>query len=279
LTFSRGRGDFALMDRDTFYKQLGDWIFGLLRKSPEGARPLIVGLSAPQGAGKTTLTGDLCRRAEAKGLRAVSLSVDDFYLTHREQTELARQNPSNPYLQHRGYPGTHDVALATDTLLRLKHIGAGGSVAIPAYDKSAREGAGDRRPKDAWPQINGPLDFVIFEGWMLGFTPLPPGALHDPAMSAINGRLGAYSAWTSLLDAFIWLEPEDPLFTVAWRIEAERNMKAAGRPGMTDAEVRAFIEGFIPAYRTYLPWLAGHLPALPTLHLVIGRDRLPIAAF
>lgn len=44
-------------------------------------------------------------------------------------------------------------------------------VAIPRYDKSQQGGRGDRAPKEAWPVKRGPLDVVLFEGWMLGFSP------------------------------------------------------------------------------------------------------------
>lgn len=42
-------------------------------------------------------------------------------------------------------------------------------ILIPRYDKSAYGGKGDRAPKDQWQKVQGPLDLVIVEGWMLGF--------------------------------------------------------------------------------------------------------------
>lgn len=45
-------------------------------------------------------------------------------------------------------------------------------MAVPRYDKSLRGGYGDRAPKDTWPVLEGPLQVVLFEGWMLGFKPL-----------------------------------------------------------------------------------------------------------
>lgn len=31
---------------------------------------------------------------------------------------------------------------------------------------------GDRAPRPAWPLVQGPVDVVLFEGWMLGFSPI-----------------------------------------------------------------------------------------------------------
>ena len=40
---------------------------------------------------------------------------------------------------------------------------------MPRYDKSAHEGKGDRAKEEDWDKVDGPLDLVIVEGWMLGF--------------------------------------------------------------------------------------------------------------
>jgi len=41
------------------------------------------------------------------------------------------------------------------------------------YDKSKNEGRGDRADASRWPEVKGPVDIVLFEGWMSGFAPLP----------------------------------------------------------------------------------------------------------
>jgi D-glycerate 3-kinase len=40
------------------------------------------------------------------------------------------------------------------------------------YDKSAYAGRGDRADISTWPSVAGPLDVILYEGWMTGFTPL-----------------------------------------------------------------------------------------------------------
>jgi D-glycerate 3-kinase len=51
------------------------------RGTDTAAPPLTVGLSAPQGCGKTTLVTQLQRLMEATGVAAASVSIDDVYLT------------------------------------------------------------------------------------------------------------------------------------------------------------------------------------------------------
>lgn len=49
----------------------------------------------------------------------------------------------------------------------------------------------------------------------------------------------------------------DPEMVFEWRAEAERRMREAGRPGMSEEEVRDFCSRYMPAYRAYLPGLYG----------------------
>ena len=66
--------------------------------------PLVVGLSAPQGCGKTTLVPS-SPDCSAAGPRAASVSIDDVHLTGAEQEELANKNPTNPLLRFGATPG------------------------------------------------------------------------------------------------------------------------------------------------------------------------------
>jgi D-glycerate 3-kinase len=43
-------------------------------------------------------------------------------------------------------------------------------VLIPRYDKSKFNGCGDRAEISEWTKVEEPVDLVIVEGWMLGFT-------------------------------------------------------------------------------------------------------------
>ena len=66
------------------------------------SRPYVVGISAPQGCGKTTLTTYLQELFKADGMNCVSMSIDDFYLTYSEQRALADAYQTNKLLRYRG---------------------------------------------------------------------------------------------------------------------------------------------------------------------------------
>lgn len=243
--------------------------FCLAERRTLGRRPLMVGLQAPQGGGKTTLVTHLIGCLADLNLSATAVSIDDFYLTREEQIRLAARHPGNPYLEHRGYPGTHDVALGEATLIALQHIRPGPAVPIPVYDKSKYLGRGDRLPVSDWRQVTGPLDVVFVEGWMLGFSPVLESTLEDPWLVEPNRALAAYERWHGHLDCFVTLRALDPTFVLRWRVEAEEAMRIGGKPSLSRAEVEDYIRRFLPAYRTY----GGAPGIIPTERcLTIGLD-------
>jgi len=208
-------------------------------------------------------------------LRGITISIDDFYLTRAEQVQLAAQHAANPYLQQRGYPGTHDIRLGCETLANLRAINSTQqAVAIPRYDKSAHGGEGDRMPRTDWPVVQPPLDYVILEGWCVGFTPLREDEIQDKHLIEVNRQLSHYAEWHTFFDAFMQLSAQNIHDTVRWRIEAEQKMRAQGKAGMSDERIRAYIERFLPAYELYLPGLGSNPPVLsPRLMIEIAGDR------
>lgn len=248
--------------------------FCLAERRALNRRPLMVGLQAPQGGGKTTLVSHLLGCLADLSLTAAAVSIDDFYLTRAEQLRLAADHPGNPYLEHRGYPGTHDVALGETTLNALGQIGPGDVVQIPVYDKSRHSGRGDRLSVGDWRQVTGPLDFVFVEGWMLGFSPVPESTLEDEWLVEPNRALSAYERWYQHLDCFVTLRALDPRFVLRWRVEAEEAMRATGKPAMTRAEIEDYIRRFLPAYRTY-GGAPASIPRLQRLTIALDGARQP----
>jgi len=106
-------------------------------------------------------------------LRPAVLSLDDFYLTHSDQLSLASNHPTNPLVQHRGQPSTHDLPLLISTLSALRERSR---TKLPAYDKSLFNGQGDRTDPEDWEEVNKntneTIDVIILEGWCLGFCAL-----------------------------------------------------------------------------------------------------------
>jgi D-glycerate 3-kinase len=193
------------------------------------------------------------------------VSIDDFYLTRAEQVALAAAHPDHPYWEHRGYPGTHDLALGDDTLDALGRLGPdapAGEARVPVYDKSAHGGRGDRVPRERWRHVRAPIDVVFVEGWMLGFAAVDDAAIQDRRLIGPNHALRAYARWTRHLDLFVTLRATDARFVIDWRIEAEERMKAAGAAGLDRAAIEDYVRRFLPAYALW----DGTIPAIPGEH-------------
>ncbi|KAI9795091.1 MAG: hypothetical protein M1816_000113 [Peltula sp. TS41687] len=145
------------------------------RHHPTSPPPLIIGLSGPQGVGKTTLVSTLTHHLSAAphNLLTLPLSIDDLYLPRTAQVALSAAHATNHLLAHRGQPGTHDVALG---LAVLRGIREGRPTRVPRYDKAAFGGAGDRVPAEEWEEVQGgqesSVNVVILEGWCVGFRAL-----------------------------------------------------------------------------------------------------------
>ncbi|KAK4531935.1 hypothetical protein CCYA_CCYA10G2792 [Cyanidiococcus yangmingshanensis] len=287
-----------------FYLPIFAWCLDVVNRLQREPRRkhhgVIIGMQCPQGGGKTTLTTALQKLFTLERLECVSLSIDDFYLTRREQEALARAFPENPLLESRGNPGTHDISLALQTLDQLvtaPRTKEESTIAVPRYDKSAFQGRGDRASPESWQSYERPVDVVFLEGWCLGFRPLE---LHhrsvemDPVSLRNLMQVDRFLAQDfcrlyPLLDAFIVIALDGPnlaesLQTVyQWRLEAEQQMRAAGRPAMTDEQVYAFVDKFMPAYRAYLSDLYWSPPltgdASRELRVGIDRTRAPTRRF
>ncbi|GJP33782.1 hypothetical protein CLOM_g18293 [Closterium sp. NIES-68] len=97
---------------------------------------------------------------------------------------------------------------------------------------SAFSGRGDRSPPSQWPAVQGPVDVVLFEGWMLGFQPVhhDAAAAVDPQLEEVNVRLAEYSAWHDLVDAWVIIQVADVDWVFEWRLQAEVAMRATASP-------------------------------------------------
>ncbi len=244
----------------------------LSRLDKRGTTPFVLGIQGPQGCGKSTAADALVEALRSRGKRAEAISIDDFYLTHAEQLALGQRHPGNPYLLYRGYPGTHDVALGARVIDAMTSLRAGERARVPVYDKSAHAGRGDREPESRWRTVDGPLDLLIVEGWMLGFPPVDEATI-EADLVAPNRSLAAYAAWTDRLHALVHLDVESPETVVQWRVGAERARRERGETALSDEDARDYIERFLPAYRVYVPALQAHPPCDDFWTVGLGQDR------
>ncbi|BAZ53222.1 hypothetical protein NIES4103_58950 [Nostoc sp. NIES-4103] len=209
-------------------------------------RPLIQGILGGQGTGKTTMCQVLSLILQQLGYHTLSLSLDDLYKTYSDRLALKQQDPR---LIWRGPPGTHDIELGLNLLDQIRQCKS--PVMVPRFDKSAYSGDGDRTT----PEIVTNVDIVLFEGWFVGVRPIdsdvfnspPPPILTDEDQAFardMNRQLQDYLPLWERLDSLMVLYPSDYRCSLEWRKQAEQQMIAAGKSGMTEQQIEEFVNYF-----------------------------------
>ncbi len=62
----------------------------------------------------------------------------------------------------------------------------------------------------------------------------------DADLISINNKLKEYeAAWDKCVDSWLVVKVGEPEWVYKWRLQAEHAMRAAGKPGMSDAQVKA----------------------------------------
>jgi D-glycerate 3-kinase len=237
---------------------------------------LVVGITGPQGSGKSAAAGALALLLRDAGFRTAVLSIDDFYLTLSERQKLAAD--VHPLLITRGVPGTHDVALG---LAVIESLGRAGATAVPRFDK-ARD---DRRAPADWDFIAGPVDVIVFEGWCVGARPQPNTALVEPINDLERTRdpdgawrryanaalAGPYQALFGQIGFQVLLQPPSFGVVLGWRLEQEHKLRDREGPaaGQSEAEIAVFIQH----YERLTRWISTEMPARADAVVQLGAER------
>ena len=116
------------------------------------SRPRVFAISGPVGAGKSTIAGAVSRSLADVGLRAVALSLDDFYLSRAERDRRG--------IAWRAAPGSHDLDLMLRTLSAIQD--GWQPLLLPRFDQSRDDRTADERLDEA-------PDVVLFDGWLIGY--------------------------------------------------------------------------------------------------------------
>ena len=240
-------------------------------------KPLIVGINGAQGSGKSTVCRFLESLLRPRGLRTVTLALDDLYLTRDERSALARE--VHPLFATRGVPGTHAIGLGFDI---VEDVLTSRPFTLPRFDKAAD----DRAPTGT--HVTGPVDVLLIEGWCVGARPqdeaelaMPVNALEeleDPNMLwryVVNRHLGAdYAKLFGLIDLLVMLKVENFEAVHANRSLQEAKLRAAqpDAPGLMDDDA---LTRFIAHYERLTRHMLDEMPGRADVTFEIGADQVP----
>ena len=202
----------------------------------------IIGISALPGTGKTTLGRWLEAISLKLNFKIAVISIDDFYLPSDEMKLAIYDNPWNV---SRGFPGSHSVELMHEKLFNWK---INGDLNVPVFDKSLRNGLGDR---SHW-RLDNP-DLLILEGWFLGIEPLSIN-VNDQSVNSeelssneaiyrlkIQNNLRQYLDVWSLIDKTWHLKPLKFEYMNIWKSNQEKEMLLKKGNALQDEKLSNFL--------------------------------------
>ena len=205
-------------------------ILSLLEKYIENINsPKILGISGLPGSGKSTLGLWINNVSRDLNLEIKVISLDDFYLPAEQMNSAIRGNPWNV---SRGFPGSHSLDLLNNSLDNFLKCGV---LKSPIFDKSLRDGRGDR---SGWTEAR--LKVLILEGWFVGCDPISNLIkLNDISYNQFNSSLnedekdyrkliqskllGYKEIWRKL-DKLWHLKSDKFNNTVLWKTQQESSM-------------------------------------------------------
>ena len=220
--------------------------------APPGPSGLtIAGICGAQGSGKTTLAHALEAELARHGKRALTLSLDDFYLPLVDREALSER--VHPLCRTRGVPGTHDMALYARVVEALALAGPADETRLPVFSKLDD----DRLPQDKWVRHVGRPDILLFEGWCVGARPQAADG-HQGPINDLEAKEDADGIWRRWwqdqlaeddwpcwrnLDPLVLIRVPGIESVVQSRIRQEVGLAAAepGKPAMDEAAIRRFV--------------------------------------
>tara|TARA_B100000700_G_scaffold274383_1_gene319367 strand:- start:972 stop:1982 length:1011 start_codon:yes stop_codon:yes gene_type:complete len=222
-------------------------LFSLIEKYIENiSKPIIIGFSGLPGSGKSTLGFWIDRVARDLGLEIKVISLDDFYLPGNEMDFAMKGNPWNV---PRGYPGSHSIELLNQSLETFLQTGI---LVCPSFDKSLRDGKGDR---------SGFCEFkpkvLILEGWFVGCEPITNlneidylsedkynlclSKFEKEFRISIQESLIKYSEIWKKFDKIWHLKSSQFNNTILWKTHQEEEMIKLKGSGLKDKRLNDFV--------------------------------------
>jgi len=123
--------------------------------------PLVAGINAPPGAGKSTLVAPHFALADLACVRSGSRSTTSTCRMRSRRSSL-RQHRDTPTVRYRGYPGYARRPGSAQPRRRTARVGETGEVRLPVYDNLFM-GDGATACPSAVAAVSGPIDLVLLE--------------------------------------------------------------------------------------------------------------------
>ena len=207
--------------------------FWINNKYEKKGKTLLLGLSAGQGAGKTTIAAILGIILKFFFRRNVCvISIDDFYKTLKDRNKMAKIK--HPLFKTRGVPGTHDINLIKDFFISIRRKKFR-KVQIPKFNKLID----DRFKKSYWHKVEKKPDIVLLEGWCVGAKAESIFSLKKPINNLekyedqdliwrkfVNEKLKKeYKKVFSMIDYYIFMKVPSFKMVFKWRLLQENKLK------------------------------------------------------
>lgn len=157
----------------------------------------------------------------------------------------------------------------------LSSIRSGQAVGLPSFDKSAHSGFGDRGSSTP---LSEPLDLFLLEGWCINTSSAETSLLAERHPTAPIASRHSFASLEQINEGFKELEAVldkkvDRRVTLdapwewvyEWRIEQEEKLIQERGSGMTEDEVRAFVDRYMPVYECW--------DATGDVRVELDRDR------
>ncbi|MCQ2191841.1 MAG: hypothetical protein MJZ23_03105 [Paludibacteraceae bacterium] len=272
-------GEELLEDLERVYLPLANMIaIGLDTSSTQ-----VIGVNGAQGAGKTSFCTLMKLVLEGGfGLKVLSLSIDDLYMSHSDREKLAKS--VHPLFKTRGVPGTHYVQKGIDLLNTLANAAPTDSTPIPRFNKAYD----DVYPEKEWDRFVGRPDVILFDGWFMGATEQPLSDLIEPVndlerledpeavwRTYVNLQLKTeYSRLFDCLNLLVMLQVPSFEKVYEWRALQEKKLRIATK-GQTDLRVMNDdeVKRFISHYERLTRWMLKDMPEHVDVLYAVNNDH------
>ena len=222
-------------------------LFSVLEKYIDNnISPKIIGFSGLPGSGKSYLGFWVDSVARDLSLDIKVISLDDFYLPAKEM-DIAMDG--NPWNVPRGFPGSHSIELLNQSLDTFLETGV---LRSPTFDKSLRDGKGDR---SGWCEFKPKV--LILEGWFVGCEPLSNlmeidyisedklnlclSQIEKDFRGSIQESLIEYTQIWRKFDKIWHLKSSQFNNTILWKTQQEQEMIKLKGSGLTENRLTDFI--------------------------------------